>query len=138
MTGGLQTRSRRRWLAPAASGLVIGVLVTVLGLAVLSTEGITVVRTAQQPASVTYSDGSPHYVAVKRYVSIGAPLVGGTRYELWLGRDPQLNYGHSVAVDITGADPEQFDADWTEQGVKVRFGSGHEIFVPAKAFIGGR
>ncbi len=134
-----ETRNRRRrWLVPAIWGLLVGLVLTAGAVAVLSLESQSVVRSARQSPSVSYSDNSTHYLAVKRYVSIGAPVVGGTRHELWLGRDPGLNYGHRVALDITGADPERFEADWTEQGVRVRFESGHEIFVPARSFIGGR
>lgn len=127
-------RVSRRWWVPAVCGLVAGaVLVTVL-----SWERTTVVQTVRQPASVSYPDGSEHYVVVERHESIGAPVIGGTRHELWLGRDPGLDYGHSVALGFTGADVERFDARWTERGVEVRFASGHTIFVPAGSFTGGR
>jgi len=138
VTGEPQVGRRRSWRGPAVGGLLVGMVLAILCVGALSAQGTTVVRTIQQPTSVSYPDNSTHYVALKRYVSIGAPVVGGTHYELWLGRDPQLGYGHTVAVDITGTAPEQFETDWTEQGVRVRFASGHEIFVPARSFIGGR
>lgn len=128
----------RRWVL-----LVVGAVVASVLIAVLSLATVTVVRVERQPEGVSYADGSPHYLALKRLRSIGAPVVGGTRYELWLGRDASLSYGHTVGIDITGSDPETFDpetfrAAWEPDGVRVRFGTGHEVLVPARSFTFGR
>ncbi len=88
---------------PAVCGLVAGVVL----VTVLSWERTTVVQTDRQPASVSYPDGSEHYAVVRRHESIGAPVVGGVRHELWLGRDPGLAYGHVVALGFTGVDVER-------------------------------
>jgi hypothetical protein len=118
--------------------LVVGALLASVVTAVLSLAPATVVRVERQPDGVSYADGSPHYLALKRLRSIGAPIVGGTRYEIWLGRDASLSYGHTVGIDVLGSDPETFDAVWEPDGVRVRFGTGHEVLVPARSFMFGR
>jgi hypothetical protein len=130
-------RPRRRWL-PAVLGMLAGAVLTGLAIAVLSWESTTIVRSEQQPSTVSYPDDSTHYLALRRYVSIATALDGDARFELWLGRDPGLGYGHAVALDFTGADVGRFEALWTQEGVELRFASGHLIKVPAESFTGGR
>lgn len=95
-----------------------------------------VVWTQSQPAGIEYDGANYH--------------AGLLRQESWLlhrrlpdvimvGRDPGLGYGHPVHFEITGnRDPELESARWSPEGVAIRFDSGHEIFLPAAVFIGGR
>lgn len=90
-----------------------------------------------QPESVKYEDGSVHYAGVVRRQS---RLLGRHKeYRLYTGRDPGMSYGHYVTVGFTGSErPILTVARWERDGVRARFASGHEIFVPARHFIHGR
>lgn len=90
-----------------------------------------------QPAEVTYADGSTHYAGLleRRSWVLGRH----TEWEIYTGRYPEMGYGHFVSFDWSGsARPVIRDAEWSPEGVRVRFESGHELFVPADAFTFGR
>ncbi|TNY35318.1 hypothetical protein [Thermomonospora catenispora] len=83
-----------------------------------------------------YPDDSRHYAVIVQHRSW---ILGRHReYLLYTGRDPKASYGHTVKVDFTGEAPELRDATWEQAGVRVRFTSGHEVYVPARYFTGGR
>ncbi|WP_433479009.1 hypothetical protein ACQPZP_19430 [Spirillospora sp. CA-142024] len=92
----------------------------------------------RQPASVNYEDGSTHYAGL---VHTRSWVFGRHQsYELYTGRYPDLGYGHFVRLGF-GLDDQRpviADATWDEKGVRVTFTSGHEVFVPARHFVGGR
>ncbi|GAA4101724.1 hypothetical protein [Actinomadura miaoliensis] len=90
-----------------------------------------------QPATVTYEDDRRHYVGVVRERSW---IFGRHQaYRLYAGGSPDLGYGHFVRLEFLGVDrPVPAGADWRRDGVRVRFTSGHEVFVPARYFLGGR
>ncbi|WP_416563847.1 hypothetical protein [Nocardia testacea] len=125
-----------RWIAgvPTALLLFVALLVAVfVDTRMVRTE---VLRTETQPATVAY-DGATYHA-------------GLLRRESWLlhrrlpdvivvGRDPGMGYGHPVSFEILGnRDPGLVSARWSPEGVSIRLDSGHEIFVPADAFTGGR
>ena len=93
---------------------------------------------ARQPTSVRYEDDSVHYAGV---IETRSWVLGRHRtYELRIGRDPGLSYGYFVRLGFGG--PEQRPviktASWDREGVRVTFASGHEVFVPARHYLGGR
>jgi hypothetical protein len=117
--------------------LTIGVVVAAVTIAVLSLPVATVVRSEAQPPGVRYDDtGATYHLGLARQRTLGAPVVGGVGYELWVSADAGFDRRHTVAVDPLGADLEQLTTEWTVAGVRVRFGSGHEVFVPAGSFVG--
>jgi hypothetical protein len=66
-------------------------------------------------------------------------LLHGESYHLVIGSDPSLSYGHRVDINATGDGGFGVRAaEWTAAGVRIRFTTGHELFVPATMFIGGR
>ncbi|MFE7744263.1 hypothetical protein [Nocardia sp. NPDC057455] len=96
------------------------------------------VQRIAQPEHVEYpEDTATHYVGIVRTRSW---LLGRHQtYEVYTGRFPDLTYGHFVEIAITDVErPVLREADWRPEGVHIRFESGHELFVPAKAFLGGR
>ncbi|MEV6319919.1 hypothetical protein AB0M45_01805 [Nocardia sp. NPDC051787] len=96
------------------------------------------VQSLAQPEHVQYpEDTATHYVGIVRHRSW---LLGRHQaYEVYTGRSPDLIYGHFVEIAITGVErPVLREADWRTEGVHIRFESGHELFVPASAFLGGR
>ncbi|MFG2006932.1 hypothetical protein ACGFNU_48085 [Spirillospora sp. NPDC048911] len=119
-------------------GLIIGILGTV---AVVWADGelrdTKVISRVQQPVSVRYPDGSIHHAGVVR---VRSRVFGRHRpYEVVIGRDPGLSYGHSVTFEATGEDaPRITGAEWRQDGVRITLDSGHDLFVPARKFLGGR
>jgi hypothetical protein len=91
---------------------------------------------AAQPGTIRYPDQSTHYVGLleRRSWIFGRHQA----YELYIGRDSSLSYGHHVVLDFTGGRPRLAGATWQAEGVLVRLGSGHEVFVPARYFMFGR
>lgn len=128
-----------RW---AAGGFVAGLLVAVVVTltAVLLDHALhhrRVLGNVVQPAAVSYPDGARHHAAVVDYRGLLSRR--HQSYELFVGSDPSLNYGHWVTLEFTGEDrPVIEEARWEQAGVRVRFESGHELFVPARFFMYGR
>ncbi|WP_157181849.1 hypothetical protein [Nocardia testacea] len=125
-----------RWIAGVPTALLL--FVTLLAAVFVDTRMVRteVLRTETQPGTVAY-DGATYHA-------------GLLRRESWLlhrrlpdvivvGRDPGMGYGHPVYFQILGnRDPELASARWSPEGVSIRLDSGHEIYVPADAFTGGR
>jgi len=91
----------------------------------------------RQPATITYADGGTHDTGIVRERSL---LLGGVkRYSLYTGRSPDFTYGHVVRLSWSGGDrPVLREAIRERDGVRARFTSGHEIFVPSRYFMFGR
>ncbi|TDE21335.1 hypothetical protein [Actinomadura sp. 6K520] len=133
-----------RALASAAGYVAFAVL---LVLFVLDTSG-WLHRTEKlgdvhrQPASVSYGDehgARTHYVGVLHERSF---VFGRHRsHQLFAGAEPDFGYGHFIDFDQgAGIDepPAIKSATWDDRGVRVTFTTGHEVFVPARAFVGSR
>ncbi|MET8508493.1 hypothetical protein ABZV60_28210 [Streptomyces sp. NPDC004787] len=86
------------------------------------------------PSSLTYPDGAEHHLALVRSSS----LSGSETFRLFVGRDPKATYGHWLDVDAYLGREGVESTEWTLEGVRVRFPTGHEVFVPARAFLYGR
>ncbi|MFI9244002.1 hypothetical protein ACIGXF_15730 [Streptomyces sp. NPDC053086] len=65
-------------------------------------------------------------------------LSGRHAYRMVIGPDPGLSYGHRVDVDADLGALGTESTTWTRPGVRVRFPTGHETFVPARFFLQGR
>ncbi|MGP4001672.1 hypothetical protein [Streptomyces sp. 8N706] len=115
-------------------GGVAGIVLTASLLTVLWWPRSEVVHRDRAPSTVTYDDRSKHYVGLIRQHT----LSGRESYRLTIGRDPGLSYGHSLDIDTSlGADGIKA-TEWTTTGVRVRFATGHDVFVPARLFMFGR
>ncbi|NUW45490.1 hypothetical protein HT134_36025 [Nonomuraea rhodomycinica] len=88
---------------------------------------------SDQPATVAYADGSRHLLALVRRSSFV-----GESHQIFVGRDPSLSYGHWVDIETFAESESVKTTEWTTSGVRVVFDTGHELFVPARYFIGGR
>lgn len=121
-------------LGPALWGGVAGVVLTAVFMTALWWPRSEVTYRNTAPSSVTYEDASPHYLGLVHEHS----LSGRHSYELVIGRDPGLSYGHRVGLDSDLGAGGVESTTWTESGVRVRFPTGHEVFVPAKFFLNGR
>ncbi|WP_106429967.1 hypothetical protein [Streptomyces xiaopingdaonensis] len=127
---------RRRPSRPGAAvlGAVAGIAVTVTAVAVLWWPRADVVQESRAPADVEYADGSRHHLALVEERT----LSGRETYRLVVGRDPGHGYGHHVDLGSGVAAEGIESAEWTAAGVRVQFGTGHRVFVPASLFVGGR
>ncbi|NRQ36907.1 hypothetical protein HII36_34475 [Nonomuraea sp. NN258] len=122
------------WLGLLMIGLIAGVVLCAGAMIAMRWPTQQTLYTDRQPGTVAYDDDSSHVIAIIRYRSLLEDS-----YRLYAGRDPSLSYGHFVDVDFASiADKPVQSTQWTPEGVRVRFGTGHELFVPAASFIGGR
>lgn len=62
--------------------------------------------------------------------------------ELHVHRVGNPGYGHSVPVRLFGTDERECRdtcfVNWTESGIEFTQSSGHRLFIPKSAYIGGR
>ncbi|MFI6901081.1 hypothetical protein ACIBKY_07465 [Nonomuraea sp. NPDC050394] len=123
---------------PNRSGWLKGLGLVVLGIAsgvalsvVAHWPRSEVVYRSDQPATVAYVDDSKHLLALVRE----STLLGDSHH-IVVGRDPSLSYGHRVGIETSAASVKT--TEWTTAGVRVLFDTGHELFIPARYFIGGR
>ncbi|MET9952499.1 hypothetical protein ABZ135_13265 [Streptomyces sp. NPDC006339] len=115
-------------------GAVAGVLATVLAVTALWWPRKEVTYRNTAPSSIVYADESPHFLSLVHEHT----LSGRHAYRMVIGRSPGASYGHWVEVDpVLGAEGVE-STTWSESGVRVRFRTGHEIFVPARSFLFGR
>ncbi|GAA3471309.1 hypothetical protein [Nonomuraea roseola] len=123
---------------PNRSGRLKGLGLVVLGIALGVALSVAaqwpqpeVVYRSDQPATVAYVDDSKHLLALVRQSALL-----GESHQIVVGRDPSSSYGHRVDIE-TSADSVK-TTEWTTAGVRVLFDTGHELFIPARYFIGGR
>lgn len=111
-----------------------GALLTAVLATVLWWPRTEVTYRSSAPSSIAYADGSAHFLGLVHTYSPS----GRQSYRMVVGRDPGLSYGHWLDVDAALGRSGIEAVTWTESGVRVRFPSGHEVFVPARSFLGGR
>lgn len=118
--------------------MALALFVIVAGAVVVDTRMVRteVLGTETQPPTVEY-DGATYHAGLLRQESW--LLHRRLPDVIMVGRYPDSGYGHPVYFEILGdRDPALGSARWSPEGVTVRLDSGHEIFVPAAAFLGGR
>jgi hypothetical protein len=117
-------------MATKVSGCLVKMLLFLLGV-VMGT-GLTAVAGVVlfAPDRTTVISVDPTSTAPGVYVKKVERLVGGTYYEIWLGPSPDR--GHVVTV------PNGWDHDprreATNDGMRLKFGNGGEIFVPKASY----
>ena len=115
-------------------GAVAGILLTAAVLTVLWWPRTEVTYSNTAPAAVKYEDEAPHHLGLVHEHT----LSGRHSYKMIIGRYTGASYGHWLDIDpVVGAKGIE-STTWTESGVRVRFPTGHEIFVPARFFLHGR
>ncbi|MEU9837018.1 hypothetical protein AB0D67_36240 [Streptosporangium sp. NPDC048047] len=124
-------RSGRKSLGLIVLGAVLGAILSVALFVAAWWPRFEVVYRSDQPTTVAYSDGSKHMVGLVRRSTLL-----GESHLIVAGRDPSFSYGHQVEIE-TSADSVR-TVEWTTAGVRTVFDTGHELFIPARYFIGGR
>lgn len=114
--------------------MAAGVVLTASVLTLLQWPWTDVVHRSRQSSTTAYGDGSQHHLGLKRQHT----LSGQESYSLMIGRDPGLSYGHLLDVDAGLAAEGIEKTEWTRAGVRIRFATGHTLFVPARSFTYGR
>ncbi|MFJ8769734.1 hypothetical protein [Streptomyces clavifer] len=115
-------------------GCMGGVVLTTAFVTALWWPRTEVTYRSSAPSSVAYDDQSPHFLGLVHKHT----LSGRNTYRLVVGRDSSLSYGHWVDLDAVLGAKGIRSTTWTESGVRVRFPTDHEIFVPARSFMYGR
>ena len=127
------------------TGLTLGVVLTLGLFSALFAWNPRVVARWDAPGGVYHA-----LVLDEGLDSRGFPLQllfgGPQRYALSLGREAeQPTYGHLLTLPdlsgLYGLPPQQWQqsrVEWTARGARVTFWTGHEVFVPARAYEGGR
>ncbi|MFB6619477.1 hypothetical protein ACFCV9_35515 [Streptomyces sp. NPDC056367] len=114
--------------------MVAGVVLTAVFLTVVWWPRTEVTYRSAAPSSVVYADEVQHYLElVHRYTPSGRDS-----YRIVAGRYTGASYGHWLDVDTAVAEKGIESTTWTQDGVRVRFTTGHEVFVPARFFMFGR
>lgn len=131
---------RGRALLTAGGGLLAGFLLGCVLLTWLWAPRQRVVARWDAP------DGIYHAMIMDDGPDPGSLLGSVHRWRLYLGRDAeQPSSGHFVSLpalaDLSGENAAKWQesrVNWTPAGVRFTFWTGHELFVPARAYTGGR
>lgn len=117
-------------MATNVSGCLVKVLLFLLG-AVMGT-GLTAVAGVVMfvPDSTTVSSAEPTSDAPGMYVKKVERVVGGDHYEVWLGPSPDRGY----VVTVPGGWGHEPKRESGQDGVRLKFGNGGEIFVPKASY----
>lgn len=124
-------RSRRGMVGGFAAGILLGV-----GLWFMPT-----LPRAQVVARWDAPGGVYHALILDDGPDLTSLFGSVRRWRLYLGRDAEESgYGHFVPLpDLDGgANWQQSRVVWSPAGVRLSFPIGHELFVPARAYEGGR
>jgi hypothetical protein len=131
------------WLV---SVLLVSIVLTTVGLYVLTRPSLRVIHTWKQPDNIQY-DAATYYLSVVESDLDwrGFPVHVSRRYFVYVGRDSGTpTYGHMIdfsfypiAEDIQ-THIRQSTVEWSSEGVTFQTVSGHQLFIPKRMFIGGR
>ena len=125
-------------------------LVVVVAVYVLATWPTNrAVKTWRSPDRLVYDGNGPYYLSVvegKRDLSGILFFSAKRRYRLYAGRESgDPSYGHWLDISFYPDVDEDVEAHirrsrarWSADGVRFFSASGHEVFVPASMFTGGR
>ncbi|AIE83428.1 hypothetical protein [Fimbriimonas ginsengisoli] len=121
----------------AAFGLGILALYTLVVLSLSAMSSGKVLYRSPQPAGVNYGSYDPYELTI-----VEGPIkwnwVGWPRSsEIWVAPGGGHDYGYSAVFDAGGSVSVD-KTTWSTEGIEVSFSSGHRLFIPKKAFIGGR
>lgn len=128
----------------ALSLLLCAALVALLLAAIWPTD--RVLLTSCQPPELPYDGQGPYCLSLRETDPAALSLSGLERHHtLFVGRGEGAGgYGHRVdysphpGSEAMATYLEGAEVDWQADGLRFREPSGHEVFVPAEQFTGGR
>ena len=91
----------------------------------------------KQPPTVNYQSG-PYAMTVYETSPILSPY---HQYEVWVGWDPSYGHATEYGFHTRNANADYFEqcrTEWSPEGVTLIEPTGHKLFIPKDAFIGGR
>ncbi|MEV6277472.1 hypothetical protein [Nocardia sp. NPDC051832] len=124
--------------------LAVGFVLALMAAGVLALVDTQMIRSQvyeshAQPAGLTYENGLGRNYHVEIAEQHSMVLNRRLPDKIFIGHGPGVTYGHPVYLQSTGTEPfESRAVEWSQDGVRIEFTSGHELFVPASAFTGGR
>jgi len=83
-----------------------------------------------QPKNIDYHSYDPYQVIVR--------VAQSGKLRVFVTKQGDSGYGHSVDINICCGEIQVESANWKPDGLIIAFSSGHRLFVPKAAFIGGR
>jgi hypothetical protein len=144
---GDQGVNKKRSAMFLGSVIAISLLLTLVLLLLAAQPSNRVVWQDCQPQTIAYGSFDPYCLSVVEGSRDwgGLPFSVTRRYFLFIGRGTDApSYGHYLDFTFTfdGDDPDAFikasKADWTPDGITFRAKTGHALFIPKSAYIGGR
>ena len=122
-------------------GMAIGFVVCLI----LNEDAGGHVKSWAQPSGVKYDENDPYRADLCEGARIWRPFDHRKQeHRLWVGPNgnpPCEGYGHKVLWRFADDGKNylaKVDLTWTAEGVEMFEPDGHRVFVPRKAFIGGR
>jgi hypothetical protein len=109
-----------------------------------------VIHRWDQPAGINFGSFDPYTVYVlegSRQWHVLKDGTTGRRYQVLIARsEPEApGYGHGFEYEFNVLDSDTIEghlrkteAEWTPAGITLTEPTGHKLFVPKDAFIGGR
>lgn len=129
------------WHVRAISILIVLVIYTSIVLVVSDIPGGKVLYESRQPADIKYGSFDPYVLRIVEG-PIQWNMFGWHRSSLIkVTRSPDSSYGHFINIDLDisySTDGSEAATVWSPDGVQVSYPSGHRLFIPKRAFIGGR
>jgi hypothetical protein len=124
----------------------VSILFTSIILIWLQRPTFRVIKSWKQSADISYSSFDPYFLnIVEDNIDLGhLPFTAPRNYFLYIGKEnDEVTYGHikNYSFEYNDNIDEYLngcEVEWTSKGVTFKESSGHSLFIPKKAFIGGR
>ena len=131
---------KNRWLT-IATGIAFLAFYSVIVLVLSERSSGLVLYESVQPPEIDYGRDEEGRYALRIYagsIKWNSPD-WSRRSEIAVARYPfeHGDYGHGIELDITGS-PDVSETLWSTDGIELIFKTGHRLFIPMSAFLGGR
>ena len=99
--------------------------------------GGEIIGTFKQPGNITYD--YTYEMRIKEGSRVQRIWSNLRRLEISVYRIGNKNgYGHRTEIFVPGTDVSKTAVSWNFDGITVAFDTGHSLFIPKSAFVGGR
>lgn len=126
--------------------IAVSALITSLLFIGLQRPTFHVLKSWEQSVAIDYSSFDSYFLhIVEDNIDLGhIPFTAQRNYFIYVGKDEnEVIYGHAKNYSFEynhdiQAYLDDCKVDWSQKGVTFKEPSGHSIFIPKEAFIGGR